>query len=34
MRYYLPTIIIFGAGKISELGQVVRERLCAPVLFW
>jgi alcohol dehydrogenase len=29
MRYHLPTVIIFGAGKISELGQVVRERLRA-----
>lgn len=29
MRYHLPTVIIFGAGKISELDQVVRERLRA-----
>jgi len=29
MRYHLPTVISFGAGKISELGQVVRERLRA-----
>ncbi len=29
MRYHLPTVIIFGAGKISELGQVVKERLRA-----
>jgi len=29
MRYHLPTVIIFGAGKISEMGQVVREKLRA-----
>jgi len=29
MRFHLPTIIIFGPGKISELGQVVTEKLHA-----
>jgi alcohol dehydrogenase class IV len=29
MRYHLPTTIIFGAGKISEIGQLVREKLRA-----
>jgi alcohol dehydrogenase len=29
MRYHLPTIIIFGSGRISELGRVVKERLRA-----
>lgn len=29
MKFYLPTEIIFGSGKISELGQVAKEKLCA-----
>lgn len=29
MKFYLPTIIIFGSGKISELGQVIKEKLRA-----
>jgi alcohol dehydrogenase len=29
MRYHLPTVIIFGSGRISELGRVVKEKLRA-----
>jgi len=27
MRFHLPTVIIFGSGKISELGLIVKEKL-------
>jgi alcohol dehydrogenase len=29
MRYHLPTTIIFGSGKISELGQLVKQQFQA-----
>jgi alcohol dehydrogenase class IV len=29
MRHHLPTIIIFGSGKISELSRVAKEKLRA-----